>query len=76
MNGIDNFEQQNSDNITAVLDKSILDNQNQIQIHPSSFLGITHDRLTDKDITHSYPVISSFIECTSVSPCTQLQLVV
>jgi len=69
MNGIDNFEQQNSDNITAVLHKSISDNQNQIQSHPSSFLCITHDMLTDQDIKHSHPIISSFTEGTSVSTC-------
>jgi len=75
MNGTDSFEQQNSDNITAVLHKSIWDNQNQIQIHPSSFLCITHDMLTNKTKKHSYPVIFSFTEGTSVSTCTQLQLV-
>jgi hypothetical protein len=75
MNGIDNFEQQNSDNIRAVLHKSIWDNQNQIQIHPRSFLCITHDMLTDRGIKHFYPVISSFTEGTSASTCTQLQLV-
>jgi hypothetical protein len=52
MNGIGNSEPQNSDNITAVFHKSVWDNQNQIQIHPSSFLCITHDVLTDKDIRH------------------------